>query len=390
MNHTKYIFTILFLAIAQFASAQKKTIPYEKLESFSNTISDLQIKANGRIIKHSNGNKEELAFKKDNFKIWSYNNLVTWSFTTKVNGQSELLGITEEIDLSKAIGLILDNEALYIFFPQDLNIQVYVDDEVRTISRPVMDLYFNSNSADDKNKMFAYVYELISLLKIEKGLITKSEADNHLKEYRSLNPYEFYQKYPKSVLAYEGKLLEEDYERQVKFINSFAQRYNVPNLGKINVKELKLKIPETKKVFKRRRLYHEQAILKPKDLIDKNPVFVSYVVAYNWKEYRAGSIRDDFDEANIVSGIGYTIAITQNKEEAMEKYNSILKELSSNINNNLATVSKNQNTFILKFNKKIPYESIHLNFLEHNVGKSKWYEVNLLFNPNNYWSKLWE
>lgn len=229
------ILILLFLAVAQFASAQKDPIPYEWFEEKSKTISDLQQRTGLAKSKYFSG--EYIRFWENNFEI-SYSDKLATSYATMKKGDEELTLLIEDIDFVKAIGIIKENNAVYVYFPgNSLTLNKYGKSN-SVEKRTYLDFY--TNSKDESDKMFATLYELITLLKIDKGLMTEYEAQNHFREYQKLTPQEFYLKYPMSFLAYEGKEQirmakgqeEERLKKNQIFLLDLAKKYGgyVPNM----------------------------------------------------------------------------------------------------------------------------------------------------------------
>src|SRR5690606_29250619 len=223
--NAKIIITSLFLLIVQISFAQKKPLlNYEWFEEQSKIISDLQEKKTGL-----KADGYDITFAKDNFKVYFNDKLASQSYQFKKN-DVQLVAIVEDVDFSKAIGLYEDKNIIYAVFPDNsITMQVYGHDQSNTVKLTSLDFYTNSDA--DRKKMFTTLYELIAFLKMDKGLMkTNGDWEKHGQEYQKLKPYEFYQKYPNSMLAYKGKFLEEDYDRQIRFANEFIKRYPIPSL----------------------------------------------------------------------------------------------------------------------------------------------------------------
>lgn len=197
------ILIILFLAIANMAMAQKEPIPYEWFEKQSKIISDLQYKANGQ-------NKRVYA--KDNVTINYSDQLASWSWRHTVNG-IEYLHIAEDIDFSKVIGLANTDNIVHVTFAHNsITEQIYGGKENQLLKLSALDFYTNSET--DCAEMLFELYHIITELKVNKGLVTRTDMVNQWRDYESLKPYEFYQKYPKSILALKAILIKEELARK--------------------------------------------------------------------------------------------------------------------------------------------------------------------------------
>jgi|GEM_PF-3558311 len=171
MNTAKTIITILLLAITQFAFAQKEPIPYEWFEEKSEIISGLQMRVGLAESKYYSG--EYIRFWKDNFNI-SYSDKLASSYVTMKKGDIELTLLIEGIDFTEATGIAQENNTVYVYFPENsLTLQKY-GEENAVEKRTYLDFY--ATSKDESDKMLSELYDLVTLLKIDKGLMTAQEA----------------------------------------------------------------------------------------------------------------------------------------------------------------------------------------------------------------------
>lgn len=358
MNKATTIITTFFLAMAHFAFAQKEPMPYEWFEKQSKIISDLQYRTNGQ-----NGR----TYAKDNFTINYSDKLASWSWRHTVNGK-EYLTIAEDLDFNKVIGLDFTDNIVHVTFADNsITQQIYGGKEDQLLKASSLDFYTSSN--DDRAKMLSELHHIITELKIDKGLITRTDVVNQWKAYKALKPYEFYQKYPKSILAYEGKLVEEDFHRQVKFVESFGERYGVTVMNTFD-KPKNEEIMETK--YEINKNYYE---LPLKRKIEKSNNFVSNVV------YSSGLIL-----------YKYTILMDKDYNLAKQKYNEIAKELTESLDNGLIREGIKENNMEFFFylttpNTPLPIEKankkkigrIRVELKEETYKRNKWYEVYVHF-----------
>jgi|SRR5690554_104555 len=204
MKHTKTILTILFLAFAQFASAQKEPIiSYEWLEEKSKIISDLQYKANGQEIDFGDNRIVNANYTKNNFSVNFSDKIASVSVNFKHKDGGKGLIIVENMDLTRVANLIEnDGEGVILMFPSvELEWQLYTDNQ------PIVEkdkiFYFKAANETDSKKMFSTFWDIINRLKVYKGLISESEVEQQWKDWQNLAIEDFYIKYPKSILAHE-------------------------------------------------------------------------------------------------------------------------------------------------------------------------------------------
>jgi len=360
--NAKIIITSLFLLIVQISFAQKKPLlNYEWFEEQSKIISDLQEKKTGL-----KADGYDITFAKDNFKVYFNDKLASQSYQFKKN-DVQLVAIVEDVDFSKAIGLYEDKNIIYAVFPDNsITMQVYGHDQSNTVKLTSLDFYTNSDA--DRKKMFTTLYELIAFLKMDKGLMkTNGDWEKHGQEYQKLKPYEFYQKYPNSMLAYKGKFLEEDYDRQIRFANEFIKRYPIPSL--------RSESPNYRKTY-------EMSI---KNKIKQGQNFISNV-----------NVQPAPFPATINS-VTYTILISKNYQLAQQKYDEIISELTKNFDREFIEGQDQPDQYFLAtkhvffysragaIGKNIPFEkvrnvrSVSVYFDKQTYKGEEWYEVTIYF-----------
>jgi hypothetical protein len=215
--------------------------------------------------------------------------------------------VGEDIDLSSATGLVELDGFVYVAFEKEINFHFYGEDEVHT--KPLNALEFAAAGNEDREKLFKELYEIITTLKADKGLIEQSDITRHWEAWTKLTPYEFYEKYPKSVLAYKGMLLEEDYKRQVKFVKDFLGNYDIPTLGKPS--------------YRYNRVYEAST----KDKIKAGSPMVSYVAVHS-------ALYPD------VGWVNYIELITQDYNAAKAKYDALVNHLRDNMDKEYVSTSE--------------------------------------------------
>lgn len=148
-------------------------VPFETLEKFSKEINDLQRKAEGKIYSEGKFNVE-VSFPETSFIVYFHNQLATSSIYKKWNDR-EILALSENIDLSKSIGIKyteIDGEAgsFRIYFPEgSIKTQIFEEGElVQTLTENYVELFYDKSNENDKNKLLEKLNQLIAELKKEK------------------------------------------------------------------------------------------------------------------------------------------------------------------------------------------------------------------------------
>lgn len=382
--NAKIIITSLFLLIVQISFAQKgPIITYEWLEEKSKIISELQQNVNGTKLEG-----EDVIFREENFKVFYTDKLASYSATLIKKDGTELLLLVEDLDFSKAISIReVENQVIVLFPENTIKLQVYGNGQstIVNINSNTVDFYTNSDT--DRKKMFTTLYDLIIFLKADKGIMTTSDGYRDLHKYKTLKPYEFYQKYPKSVLAYEGKLLEADYERQVRFVNSFVKRYGIPVLGNSATT-----IPYSDEVMNYPDKHQVGVFSIPlKRAIEKSKNFLSSVHLYE----------NNRTNGKLIWGLDYTILINQDYNLMKQKYDELAKELNESLdkefisNFGIGLYNDDQYRVISKIQYSLDHygkiskpitpdtdkniKLINILLIEHIRKKVKWYEVQIQF-----------
>lgn len=367
------ILTLLFLALAHFAFAQKEPIPYEKLDDFSKTISAILVKMNGKTVKF-NYDLGVININKDAFQVYSHNSLASVGYY-----HQDVLYIFEDFDLAKVESLILKDDRVVIYFIdgyESVHKRITYDENSNGAEKLIFGypVTFYFETENDGKKLLDALYHLINVYKVHKGLLTETETRRHWEEYQSLKPYDFYKKYPQSVLAYEGKLLEEDYKRQIKFVNKLAEQYKVPVMGKTSASEFSNN--EVMRYYKKsRNTYGGEALIPIKKKIEEGKNFISLIVTGKGTEYD--------DEIQL---FGYTVLIDKDYNLVKQKYNELKNELINNLDAEFISEQKeNSIRFYLlregKVGKDITSKSaknissIEIFFHEYTYKKEKWYEL---------------
>lgn len=206
MNTTKTIITILFLAIAQFAFAQKEPIPYETLDSLSAIISNIQMKRTGMDLTVK-GNKYTVEFGEGNFEVSYHDKKATWWCFLSGNDK-EATSIVEDLDLTEVYAVTIDktNKIVELSFTNPFVRQHYEDEELTKNSSSKLPFYYTNDK--DRELLVQTLFELISVLKVDQGLMTKYEAKKELSDWTVMNEEAFFKKHPFSILALKGRELE--------------------------------------------------------------------------------------------------------------------------------------------------------------------------------------
>jgi hypothetical protein len=230
----------LIILLLTFAT-QAQEIPFEKLDSLSTLISQLQKQTDGKACKGFNDDIYELSYPGENFKVWSHDRLATNAVYKKKNDK-EILALTEDIDFSKTTGISVGddyNGVVYIkvTFPAGhLKTQFIENGKVISTDNVNYLEFFCAYGSVDANrkfffdKMFDYLYELSTLLKTEKKLMTKSDVKNELADWGKLNGKDFIAKYPKSILSEQAFKNKADYDKSMRnaqiWLDNFCKDYH--------------------------------------------------------------------------------------------------------------------------------------------------------------------
>ncbi len=176
MKKTILLVTLFLISIN--AVAQK--MPYQELDSLSAKISALQSAADGLTYKDGKDNYE-LSFPKENFKAFAANRLAM-NAVYKKNGASDILELTENVDLTKitSFKVHFGNDQIICFrmvFPEgSIKTKVYENGLlIKTVTDNYIDFYSNkhkgkTNSSLNTWQLFNNLVYLAHSLKAEKGL----------------------------------------------------------------------------------------------------------------------------------------------------------------------------------------------------------------------------
>nr|WP_315153379.1 hypothetical protein [uncultured Flavobacterium sp.] len=143
----KFILIVILVLISFVAKAQE--IPYEKLDSISESVSKLQLKADNLVY---NDGKEDylLSFPKNNFQIL-YSTGKAQRAVYKKKGDKELFFLSENIDLTKAdeISQYLNTGSVGVVrmsFPEGVSTQIYTNGVyTNTITEYYLEFFYDKN-----------------------------------------------------------------------------------------------------------------------------------------------------------------------------------------------------------------------------------------------------
>lgn len=213
----KKLLLLIAVTFAIFCQAQK--VPYEKLDSISTAISKLQFETNG--LTYNDGKTDyEISFPEANFQVAFSNQLATKAIYKKSNGK-ELLYLTENIDLSKAIGIVSfpinkDMLVIKLYFPQGyLKTQIIENGtKTKTISEEYLEFFRVNKDLNGSSSIFNSIYDLCTSIKKEKKLITQKIIDEENSDWKKLTLEAYIQKHPNSLKTMQAKLRIKTIEKQ--------------------------------------------------------------------------------------------------------------------------------------------------------------------------------
>jgi hypothetical protein len=326
---------VLFaIALAYFVAAGQ-SIPFERLDSFSTYISQLQKQTEGKSYKVFNGDDYELSFPEENFKVWSYNKLATLAVYKKSGGK-EVLWLTENIDFKKATGITIEDykgtACIRVSFQKDhLTMQLIENGKVTATEKEYYLEFFckyGALDADGKlvmDKMFFTLAELASQLKIEKGLMKEEAWKKELADWPKMSSKDFVVKHPVSLLSAQAKLLvnEERMKEEVtlkknqKYVLEFVAKYNYrPG---ISLSEFAALDPKNKDIVDR------------KVKVDINERHKFYTRSnMHFFTVETGPFHLISDESNTVRYLKYIVAKGNASKKALKLY-EIVQELKRNV-----------------------------------------------------------
>lgn len=204
----KPLLVLIFVTLSLNIFLHAQNIPYEKLDSISDGISKLQSEMDGKRYYDSAANFE-MSFPEINFKVNFYNQLACRAIYKK-NGNKESLSLTENIDLSKAIGIVsysINKEFIKVslYFPKEyLKTQIIEDGKVvNTITQEWID-FFCTNDKHTLSISKALFY-LCTRMKKEKGLITAAEIAEQRRDITAITYEAYILKHPASLYTMHAK-----------------------------------------------------------------------------------------------------------------------------------------------------------------------------------------
>lgn len=155
----------------------RSQLSYEDLEKYSKSISEIQVRSGSNY----NANRK-ITYPKENFKIYFSTGLATFAQFSGENG-SDTLMICENLDFSQAEVVFFNSKypgILTVVFNNPKHISAkFIKDEKEIYSRNYdgMNFTYDKSSESDKLTLFKDLTELILLLKINKGILSKDNAE---------------------------------------------------------------------------------------------------------------------------------------------------------------------------------------------------------------------
>lgn len=304
------------------AKAQDTSHPlsYENIDAFTDYVRDAMLKTNGRKLVLD---QQEYTIGIDSscFKMYYHNRLLSYSISI-----DSILLVVENIDLASVTDILLFEDNIQLYFEdQSLSVEIYKP-LYRKYNYNVIELHCQKG---DVNALFKKVYDMISHLRMEEKIITTSEAKSEWDAFHSLSRYEFYKKYPHSILAMEGRMLEEEHQQKIRFVNNFLWRYNFPVREVTTVGRLSTKMEGVFELMEHRERYKSYANLPYKEMVKHQRNFLIGLQTQN--RYSNPDRFDDYSTNNLVTNVDFCLINTTNRSEALAVYNEIYSELMKNL-----------------------------------------------------------
>ncbi|SCY55704.1 hypothetical protein [Flavobacterium caeni] len=213
------------LLLLLFSSVGHAQASFEALDSLSVVVSKWQAMTEGTTYKDASGQLQTLSFPEENFQIWFADRMASKAVFKKT-GDTEVLALTENIDLSKATGIsVSDNyfgvAYIQLDFPEGhLKTQLYENGELKeTVGVNRLEFFCRYGALDPNKKfyfdlMFDMVYALCNMMKVEKGLTNVDTIRTELTDWNKLSAAAFLAKHPNSLMATQAKLNLKEAEKK--------------------------------------------------------------------------------------------------------------------------------------------------------------------------------
>jgi hypothetical protein len=213
MTAIRYVLCCVACLCFATVYAQDK-VSFERLDSLSAEINRLEKVVQGRKYISSDSNLFELGFPEESFKVWSYNRMATRAIWIK-DSKEDVLELAEHVDMSTAKGIWIDEVhegvvCVVVQFPRgSIKKQVIGGDNPRVVREDYLLFFTQYGKLDvDKNLMFDNLFSnlcyVVNELKIEKGLLTKKQAEEEANDWVQLSNEDFVAKHPGSILAMQA------------------------------------------------------------------------------------------------------------------------------------------------------------------------------------------
>jgi hypothetical protein len=293
MKKTLLIILIVLLGLPFISKAQN--IPYEKLDSISQYISQRQFEANDKSYIENN-QTIKVSFPKENFKIY-YGNLLATNAVVKMTDNHEVTELTENIDLSEVQFITIISTGNYFFtyrleFPsKSIETQIYEDGNFKE-TQIASEIYLYA-----ENTKWGFYDEIVKLchnLKNEKNKngkgynVAKMSTDwNTAKVINTVSSYQnFVNKYPLSLYSKETWVL---LDAKKKEIQDEADRLEKIRIEKLRIQQ-EAERERIRKENERLAKIAEEARLKAERLIGFFGFRIGYVMPTNEDSQKVSGI----------------------------------------------------------------------------------------------------
>lgn len=278
--------------------------PYQKLDSLTALINALQSEVDGQTYRSDEGEEFRLSFPEQGFSLLNHNRLATKA-AYKAWSNREVLLLNENLDLTKATGIVVrttKNGANFVklFFPEGyLKTKVIENGQlILTGDDRYLEFFCGFYSKKDNvlltDRMSATLFDLVTSLQVEKGMLTEAQVREQQADWGRLNAAGYLAKHPKSLKAMQAT---ENMERQEA---EERRRTEVFLDSMIRVYQLERNI--TKDAYEAKYPDIADRLFKGKQRVKHAGSAVSY---YQWYAVFDGIHEVHFSSAGLINKINY-------------------------------------------------------------------------------------